>query len=164
MAKKRTVILIDGVDGVGKTTVCNLLAEKTGYPIIKMPNMPKYFDSNPEEMARLFNETIIQFPGDMILDRGYPTSLVYSKIYGRDIRQLDYVSSISSHLKPKVFILSATDKDILSRKNADELIDNEKRVLINKEYVEFGRMMNWNVIDTSNLEAEDVCKKILESL
>lgn len=159
---KRTVILIDGVDGVGKTTVCQLLSEKTGYPIIKMPNMPRYFNTNPEEMSRLFNEVIVQFPYDMILDRGYPTSLVYSKVYNRNPENLEYLPSIVSKLKADVYILTAGSNDILNRKHRDELIDNEKRLEIDKQYVVTGRMMGWNIIDTSNLEAEDVCKKILE--
>jgi hypothetical protein len=126
--------------------------------------MLKHFKSNPEEMSRMFNETIVQFPYDMILDRGYPTSLVYSKIYNRDTKDIDYISEIASKLKAKVFILTASDKDILARKKTDELIDNEKRIAINKEYKDFGRFMGWTVIDTSNLEPQYVCKEILKKL
>ena len=164
MKKKSKIVLLDGPDGSGKTTVAQLLHEKTGLPIIKMPRMPEYFKTNAEEMSKLFNETIIQFSDfSFILDRGFPSSMVYSKVFNRN-EDLSYLAYITKVLHPKIYILTATDKELFRRKPVDEIIPKEDRIKINVEYQRLAGIMNWKLIDTTDLEDTQVCSQILSSL
>lgn len=107
MTKQPLHILIDGADGLGKTTVIQKLSMNLQLPIIKMPNMKEYVEKGlAEEFSKLFNQTIVQFSQfDFILDRGFTSSIVYSKVFERD-SDLSYLTSIRNILKPHVFILT----------------------------------------------------------
>jgi thymidylate kinase len=162
---KNKIIMIEGTDGSGKTTVCNLLSEKLNIPILKMPRMKKYFDKNiTEEMSELFNRTIVQFNNfSFILDRGYVSSLVYSKIYNREF-DLNYIDVIEEQLKPQIFVLTVGEEEMFRRREKDEIINDLMRVKIREEYVKISEERNYKIIDTTNITPDQVCNKILENL
>jgi len=165
-SKKHCVLIIDGVDGVGKTTVCRRLSEKLGFPVIKMPGMKEYFDNSAEKMSKYFNSIVEQFnPGQFILDRGYPSSLVYSKIFERQ-DNLGYIPSHCKTLSAKVFILTAESATLSLRKAKDEIpsITQEKRIVLDQEYKFLANFMRWEIIDTTELTTEETCQKIIEKI
>lgn len=156
------ILLIDGPDGTGKTTVCNILAEKLEWPIVKMPNMKEYFDKGmTEEFSKFFNEMLLQFKGfDFILDRGYTSSLVYSKVYERQF-DLSYLYNYEKDLNAKVIILTVSDEKMYERRPVDEIIINELRSEIRDEFERLAASHNYKLIDTSNLTPEEVVEEIL---
>lgn len=153
--KKPLHILIDGADGLGKTTICQMLSRTLNLPVIKMPNMEEYLNKGtPEEFSKLFNETIIQFAEyDFIMDRGFTSSLVYSKVNNRK-DDLSYISRIEQILDPEVFILVSRSHSVFADMNemkerkffrADKMFD---RVLVEKIDDEFARIANekyWSI-------------------
>lgn len=100
-------LIIDGSDNLGKTTVIDILSKELKLPVVKMPNMKEYIkNNNPEEFSKLFNETIVQFAEyPFILDRGFTSSLVYSKVFNRKF-DLSYIKKIEEILTPTVIILT----------------------------------------------------------
>lgn len=163
--KKYKQIMIDAVDGCGKTTVCEILSKKLGWPIVKMPSMPEYFKKGmTEEFSKLFNDTIVQFSHvNFIMDRGYTSSLVYSKIYNRDF-DLSYLEDIEAKLNNKVIILTGDDEELFRRRPSDEIIKKEFRAGLNAEYVRLAKERNYQLIDTTHLSPEQVADEILKTL
>lgn len=159
----RRRLIIDGPDGVGKTTICKLLAERLRIPIIKMPNMKEYFEKGlTEEFSKLFNETVVQFARyPFILDRGFTSSLVYSKVYGRESVDLSYLYQLEKDLNATTFILTATDHVAFMRRPEDEIIKRQFRTKINREFVKLAAENNYYLINTTPLKAEQVARHIL---
>lgn len=163
--KNKPRILIDGVDGCGKTTIAELLSKKLKIPIIKMPNMKEYFGKGTtEEFSKLFNETIVQFKQyGFIMDRGFTSSLVYSQVYGRPV-DISYIDKLEKDLDAKVVILTALPEVFLKRKPFDEIITSQKRIEINEEYLNVAQERGYPAINTSNLTPEQVLKEVLKVL
>jgi hypothetical protein len=83
-------------------------------------------------------------------------------VYKRDF-DLSYISWVSSELKPRIIILTASDKELLNRKK-DELVNPEELSKINKKYQQLALQMNWPVIDTSDIESDKVCSLIIDRI
>lgn len=76
------IIIIEGIDRVGKTTLANKLQKELNYPIFK--DLPKYINTDFKNsdvntakidlLINLFENNIIK---DVILDRGHFTEYVY---------------------------------------------------------------------------------------
>lgn len=161
--KKTIRIIIEGVDGCGKTTTAELLSKKLKIPIIKMPNMKEYFEKGTtEQYSRLFNETVVQFSDtSFILDRGFPSSLVYSQVYNRPV-DISYIDQLEKKLKAKVVILTALPEVFLKRKPYDDIISGEKRIEINEEYLNVAQERGYPAINTSNLTPKQVVKEVMK--
>ena len=158
-------IILDGADGVGKTTVVNLLSEKLNIPIIKMKGMSRYFKKNPEEASQIFNETVIQFKDfPFIQDRGWTSSIVYSIAYKRKLKDVMYLAGIIGELNEKVFFLV---RDEPFRK--DVLVKNRKWKKLNTIFSEANRADNpfnikVNIIQVGNKKPTEICQEILKKL
>ena len=153
-------ILIDGSDKKGKTTVIQMLSRKLDLPIVKMPNMPEYIEKNQaEEFSKLFNETIVQFSEyDFIMDRGFTSSIVYSKVFDRKF-DLAYIKNIEKRLKPQIFILTG------DRFGHDEIVEvNLNSHQIDLGYIELAEREGYTVINVNGKTPIEICNTILEKL
>lgn len=157
--KKPLHIIIDGSDKRGKTTVCKLLSQALQIPIIKMLNTKDYIlHGTTEEFSRLFNETVAQFKdSDFILDRGYPSSMVYSKVFSRSF-DLGYIDQVERDLDPEVFIIHGKSLGI------DDVYDKSEIDEINTEFIHFAATFNLPLICVDGKTPEEVAKEILEKL
>lgn len=158
---KNLHILIDGPDRVGKSTVCQILSRRYDLPVIKMPNMPEYVKKgNTEEMSWLFNQTIAQFHEyGFIMDRGYTSSLAYSRAFNRDF-DLSYIEQIKGILRPYVFILYRDD----GKEPNDDLYPKSELDLVKQEFLnlaDFERVHPINVEDMSPCEIVTEIDRIL---
>lgn len=159
MSKKTLHLLIDGADKLGKSTVCQMLSRYYNIPIIKMPNMKEYIKKgSPEEFSKLFNETVIQFAEyDFILDRGFTSSLVYSKVFKRDF-DLSYIDKIEQILKPEVHIL------IGQRFSIDDVYNVNEVNLIDKKFYDLAVMKGYHKIIVDNKSPIEICQEIISSV
>ena len=75
------IIIIEGPDGSGKTTLAKKLAKQTGYELIHMSN-PK----TAEEKNRMFHDymDMIKHNRNLILDRCWYSEMVYGPIMRGD--------------------------------------------------------------------------------
>ena len=156
------ILLIDGPDGTGKTTVCQMLSETLDIPVVKMPNMKEYFDAgSTEEYSKFFNDILVQFKGcSFIMDRGFTSSLVYSKIYQRPF-DLSYIEQHEKDLGADVFILTVNNEEMFRRRPSDEVIVNEMRTEVRDEYEKLAAERNYVLIDTSSMTVKEVVDEIL---
>lgn len=167
-------ILIDGADGLGKTTVCHLLSRRTGYPTVKMPNMKEYIEKgSAEEFSKLFNETIVQFSDfDFILDRGFTSSLVYGKHFKREF-DYSYLDNIRNVLQPKVFILTGQkhdDVEYIGHRRAfesfrgDDVIASDDVRAIDQEFVNLANQEGFTLIHVWGKSPQEIVSIILNTI
>ena len=68
------VIVLEGCDGTGKSTLATLLGAQYGYTVIRSGRLPDGAD-----LADRYRETLDQ-PGNLVLDRSFITELVYGPL------------------------------------------------------------------------------------
>ncbi len=164
--KKNYHIFIDGPDGCSKTTVSKGLHKKTGFPIIKMKKAKNFFNKKSiEDASYVFNTTIAQLPLEYsyIIDRGFVSSLIYSKIYKRK-ENLDYINKLEKIIKPKVVILTANNEELFKRRKTDKVISNEMRKKIKNEYDKMAKKRKYYLIDTTGKTRKRILIEVLKIL
>lgn len=163
-------LIIDGSDNLGKTTVVKMLSMKLGLPIIKMPNMTEYIGRGAtEEFSKLFNETIIQFREyPFILDRGFPSSLVYSSIFNREFN-LSYIEETEKLLDPTVFIFTgrhASSNGKISYHSfcEDPIFNEEEKREIDEAFCNLANNRLYNLIEVWGKHPSFIVQSILERI
>lgn len=157
-------IIVDGTDGTGKTTVCQLLSRHFDIPIIKMPiPQDKVRTEIIEPLSEMFNKTLVQFhESSFILDRGYTSSLVYSKVFNRE-HDLTYIENIEKILQPHVFIITAHDEKLKTLRD-DDIYSPHEVEKIDKEFMILADKRGYRVINVNNKTPLDVCNHIIKSI
>ena len=183
-------ISIEGMDGVGKTTTCRLLAEKLGYKFIEKP-LHYLFDDSENDITRyqriardvnanpnrdftsmFYGLGSIYMYGEfkdenIVTDRHLASNYAWSGTEGnKDVYDL-LVKKLGA---PKLtVILYSPSKVIVERLRARNKEDKDiERVKhsenIYKRMIEFCKNYKFPyvLIDTSKLTAEEVVKQILE--
>lgn len=185
-------ISIEGMDGVGKSTTCQLLAQRLGYKFVEKPlhylfdeSEDKYdeylkirdkVNANPNRiftswfyglgsiyMYELFKNTNIVTDRHFVSNYAWSGSETNSEIYDLLIQKLG---------GPKLtVILYSPSETIVNRlisrdKNDSDIAKAKKSEMIYSRMIEFckSKKLPFIVIDTSNLKAEEVVDKILEEL
>lgn len=185
-------ISIEGMDGVGKSTTCQLLAQRLGYKFVEKPlhylfdeSEDKYdeylkirdkVNANPNRvftswfyglgsiyMYELFKNTNIVTDRHFVSNYAWSGSETNSEIYDLLIQKLGV---------PKLtVILYSSSETIVNRlisrdKNDSDIAKAKKSEMIYSRMIEFckSKKLPFIVIDTSNLKAEEVVDKILEEL
>jgi len=147
------LIVIEGPDGVGKTAICDMLSKLTGYSTLRMPDTSK----DIEEFSHFYRRTVANIDDVLILDRFYPSSLVYGQYFKREVL-LDDLQLL--HQKRDVFVF-VIDADQPFRD--DSFINEKQWPEIREIYLQQAKVNKWKVIknDTS---LENCVAEILVSL
>ena len=120
-------ILVEGPDGVGKTTVCAHMSEMTGIPVFKAPSEKRIFREGGRQ-SLAFDHTLVSFLEQtgyrFISDRCYISELVYSKVFGREtdmglLRLID-----DAHARLGTMVLYLYSSELPARE--DDLVPTEK--------------------------------------
>ena len=151
-------VLIDGVDGTGKTSVCEKLANKLGCNIVRLTH-------DGDRNFRAYSEAII--PDNMVHDRTFLSEIIYPKNFGRASRLMDRsipaLYQLIEQYDAKVFILTADNDEIVRRLNlrGDEFIDDFEKIKgINYDYIQIALIQNYVLIDTTNKTIDEVVEEI----
>ena len=185
-------ISIEGMDGVGKSTTCEMLAERLGYKFVEKPlhylfdrtegEINEYIrirdrvNANPNRvftswfyglgsiyMYELFkNENIIT-------DRHFASNYAWS---GSENNSEVYELLIQKLGVPTLTVVLYSPSEIIverlrsRNKNDSDISKAEKSEIIYKRMIEFCKTKNlpFIVIDTSNLKPEAVVEKIIKEL
>ena len=133
------IIIVEGIDMVGKTTIINALSKKLHIPSYKEIREEKWYDHNIDllyaEEARI--QMLEQLGFSVIFDRSYPSEFAYANAYGRrtipdKIFELD---NRYATLGTKVIYLH---KELESfQKDKTDLIDFDKYTKIHAEFFTF---------------------------
>lgn len=148
------LIVIEGPDGVGKSTICKLLSDRTGIPIMRMPEPPR---ENIEQFSQFYRRTVANIDGVMILDRFFPSSMVYGSYFKRDT-PLDDIVKLSKKREIFTFII---DTDVPFR--GDEFINEDQWPEIRNTYLSLAKTNKWEIIKNDST-LEDCVQRILEKL
>lgn len=120
-------ILVEGPDGVGKTTVCAHMSEMTGIPVFKAPSEKQIFREGGRQ-SLAFDHTLVSFLEQtgyrFISDRCYISELVYSKVFGRetDMGLLRLIDNAHARLGTRVLYLYSSELPA----REDDLVPAEK--------------------------------------
>ena len=185
-------ISIEGMDGVGKSTTCKLLAEKLGYLFVEKPlhylfdkdehSFDEYkrirdqVNSNPNrDFTSLFYGLGSLYMYEAFKDKNIITDRHLASNYawsGSDSNDDVYELLVKKLGKPKLTVIVYSPSEVIvnrlkSRsKNDKDIIrakDSEKIYARMKEFCEkFG--FPYIVIDTSKLTPEEVVERIIEEL
>ena len=161
MFKKPLHLIIDGADGTGKSTICQLLSRKFDIPIIKMPvPQDKVRTDVIEPLSEMFNKTIVQFhESSFIMDRGYTSSLVYSRVFKRT-HNLNYIENIEKILKPMVFIITAWESGHKTLRD-DDIYNPDEVELVDLEFLKIAEERNYPIINVNGKSITEVCNEII---
>jgi len=135
------LIIFEGCDNCGKTTIATALAKEIGYNYFKRKKEMLYIKkTNPviieeahKENLAFFYEYCRQVDANVIVDRSFPSEYVYGSLF-RQVDEkmlLDYDLRFS-RLNTKIIILTKSDEFL-----EDELFSNEQLIQIKKKYVEY---------------------------
>lgn len=153
------IIVIEGPDGSGKTTLANKIAQQTKYPIIHM-TQPK----SEEERDNMFADyaNIIRTHKNLILDRCWYSEMVYGPIK-RDRSAISYPNMFSLEemlAKQGAMIIYATGpKSVLWQrccKRGEDYITS--RETFNSICDEFDKLMSVpHIVPVVRYEYKDLC-------
>ena len=136
------LIIIEGADGVGKTTIIERLCQVYSMRSLRMPRPDD--DPSPDRIERdskLFNMMVDQIKEPLILDRGYPSSIVYSQVFNRDI-DINYIKDLYSDREVFVFVIDC-DKP----KRTDDWYDEDDFYKIRDCYRKLANQHQWVIIN-----------------
>lgn len=149
------VIIIDGPDGVGKSSICKALSEYYQIPTVKISKQ-KNFSMN-EENAQVFHTTIDQFKGPLILDRCFPSTMVYSVFFKRDY-DISYLDNLFCGRTVLTFII-----DCEKPFRDDELIPVHTFEQIRSLFLTLANEHKWKVIK-NDTTINDCVQQIIDEL
>lgn len=100
LAARYEVILLEGCDGAGKTTMAVALATGYGYQMVHATRTPDGVD-----LAERY-ASILAWPGRLVLDRSFVSELVYGPLsYGRSRLTFDQVAALAGRVAARGGIL-----------------------------------------------------------
>ena len=111
--KEQRIIIFDGPDRCGKTTIAQELSRRLDIPYFKYKGETKAFATDPSHFMNVmkfaepyFIDYLQDSNTSIIIDRGYPSEWIYSQIFGRqtDMDALFNVDRGFSNLKTKILI------------------------------------------------------------
>ncbi len=185
-------ISIEGMDGVGKSTTCELLAKRLGYKFVEKP-LHYLFDKSEDDFDeyirirdqvnknpnRVFTSWFYGLGSiylyemfkdqNIVTDRHLASNYAWSgsndngEVYDLLIKKLGTPKLTVILYSPSETIV----KRLISRnKNDSDIKKAQKSEFIYKRMIEFCEIkkMPFVVIDTSNLKPEEVVDKIVEEL
>lgn len=151
-------IMIDGVDGAGKSSVCEKLANKFGCNIIRLTYGGDRSIAAYYEMMKCDN---------VVHDRTFMSEVIYPKYFERKSRlnldEIPFLFEMSKRFDAKMFILTASSQTIQNRirERGDEYIkDIDKFTEINLDYLNYAREHDICIIDTTDKTIDEVVEEI----
>jgi len=151
-------IIVEGCDGVGKTTLIKKLIKK--YDITSYVHVNRH-DSN-SFLFYLFTEN----KTDVIFDRHFIGEMIYPKVFNRksDLTKNLFellLDNFTKQEKTFICILTADDDVLLNRIKVNEYDEVKNNIVeINRQFVEIGKKYNIPIIDTTKTSFEKICEMI----
>jgi thymidylate kinase len=162
------IIVFEGVDGVGKSSIAKKLSEKLGFPVIKGSSFEQA-KCTRDELFNKFYDMLFDYD-DLILDRYIHSNVVYAPLY-EDFAmiskgELRFLES-QLELYDAIVIYLKADPEIIKQrlqKRGDEYISADKIEEISQRYDEiFGETnLKHYVIDTGKYSVDEIVEMILE--
>ena len=97
------ILIVEGIDGAGKTTLCSRISELLGWPVYKPVGNPlqhgmSTVESQGHDRGAIGVLTTLVGPwGGIVMDRSFPSEYAYSGALGRDY-DVDAVLSLDKQV------------------------------------------------------------------
>ena len=171
MRKQPLVLILEGVDRAGKTTI--------GYELSRLLKIPIYKGSSPHNLSlpfymeteisqTIFHDFLYKTKYSIILDRAYPSEYVYSTVYKRKTnRKMLHKLDIKFRDLNTVLIYVHADYNVLkSRFTTERKVRTSKIRSIANEYDKFLESTKLRVIrvDTTAQTAKAATLFIIKEL
>lgn len=183
-------IVIEGLDGIGKSTLIDLLATKINAKILNyIPEIMKPFKTtylnvnNIEEMktyltfcnllTSAFAEELTKNGNNIVFDRYYPSTIAYCSALGKQTQNIEHHNEFLNIFKPSyIFVLTMNENDRIERLNnrcknlncepttIDHLINNTD-ISVNINYI-YKKNGCIEIVVDKNDSSELICNKIID--
>src|SRR3990167_9124961 len=144
--KKQKIIIFDGCDRTGKTTISKALSEKLNIPLFKRIDINKNYDYLIDIIycGEFYTQLLEQTKYSIIFDRLYPSELVYSHVLNRlsSFEKIIDIDSRFAKMGAKI-IITYKDKDKFIK---DKIIPKELFLEINNKFIKFSKMSACNIL------------------
>lgn len=168
MAKKQTLIIMEGHDMAGKTHIAEALSKKLTVPIVKIKRHEKWFDPMMdliyagETHCQIAEQTGYSF----IYDRLYPSEYAYSRAYGR-VTSHEKIMNLDERYAAMDALIVVCYKDPKAYQEDDKaIIEVSKYDSLTMWYKEFKKITKCKflMLDTTDENLEKQLETILAEL
>jgi hypothetical protein len=131
-------IIVEGPDGVGKTTITKCMSIKTHIPAFKCPSEKQIFFTGGKD-SLIFDFTLTHFLEQtdyrFISDRSYPSEWVYSKVFNRETseQRLETIDKRHCVLGTKILYLYSS----IQPTELDDIVPSDKYWDVKAAYDQF---------------------------
>ena len=153
-------IILEGCDGVGKSTLAEVIAHRVGADVVHLTR------HSPCDVKSCMSRIVSAVP--YVMDRSYISEVVYSKVFGRtcalkeaDIKELQFNSSVHKVLE----IILICDKDELLQRlkvrnnEGPEIMDNI--MCIQDAYIEYAREEGVLLVNVTGKTVDELADQII---
>ena len=144
------IVVIEGPDLSGKSTMAEHLAEEIGFKYIKWPYEKHILEKCPDESGETFYKTLLQFKDcNMVLDRGFISNFVYCDFLNREYDN-SYIHEVIKELKPLIIHLHPSNETLEARMDrGEDFIENDKLYALRDCYLKHVETLknehNWDI-------------------
>lgn len=140
-------IIVEGPDGVGKTTVAGKMSELTKIPVFKCPVEKQLFKDGGKQSLwfdYMLTHFVEQTGAQFLSDRSYPSEKVYSKIFERETDEhlLCAIDDRHAVIGTKILYLYSSVQPI----EPDDIVPSDKYWPLKNEYDNFCEWTQCEVI------------------
>jgi thymidylate kinase len=159
--KKQNIIIFEGPDGCGKSNIAAELSSQTSIPVFKNESEWEHFPKGSKtdyflNAIRFAHPHLLQYfkqtSTSVILDRAYPSELVYSRIFGRttDHGALRHCDDLCAEMGAKIIVPHRSS--YASVVDQFDFVDEEFLKKVHDGYMDF---LSWTNCDTYLLNVDD---------
>lgn len=141
-------IIIEGADGVGKSTITKEIAEEYNLSLVHLTNRdPRDFEFYKESLRKQ----------NVIYDRNFISEMIYPEIFNRpgklEYYEFDYLINKAKDLGYQIFIIHNNDYKL---KNFEEEVIKDNILKIKEDYLKLGAKYNIPIVKNK----EEIWKKL----
>lgn len=145
------IVLMEGADGVGKTTLGREVARRLDLPYFRMPSQHENWRAGRFIDALRFDQTYLteflrQTGHSAVIDRAWPSEWVYSRVFRRDTDRslLEELDRAWAGMGAWIIIPL---RQHLERVRGDELVPSDRLKEVQDTYLEFAGWSRCNVLE-----------------
>lgn len=167
------IVIFEGPDMTGKTTIAKACAQELGIPYFKngiqtdafkgwLAGGENFFHGLMKFADPYFLSYLEQTDASVILDRAYPSEWVYSRAFGRETvdSALEYSDSTYARLGAKI-IITGRSNYVMKDDLVPDVIGPTKTKEIHELYQYFAQWTKCDVLQL-NVDDEDLDRQITE--
>lgn len=168
--KKQTIVIFEGADQSGKSTIAKALSEQLSIPVFKIERTNTWWD--PYINLRYATEAVTQFieqtNSSVILDRWMGSDFMYDKLFNRhsDRKKIFDIDKRLAKRRALLVICYKQPKYYTDDKKDGELFDTSAYTTMTKIYKKYATLTSCKVLllDTSDQNLKEQLNKIQKKL